>query len=356
MLPSFPPTQPMLPRIELPSELVIAPWPRPPYACDDSPQARAAGVRASRIETLAGAPIGGELVGFDIDAQALRFRVSPDGEPLELPFARFRRLTLSAPWRLDAAARHAPHERLSTATHERSWQATLFDGSTMTGHTLGFVQRPEGWYLYEPIDDGDAVRPLFVPAAACRSMQFGTSSAERAAARWIGSREELQLALEAQRRAPLRSVGEALLELGFVTRAELERALHDASLDPALPLGERLVAAGVLDRADLNTALAYKMGTPMVDLTRFPIEPGAAGRLPLATLREHRALPLMRDGQRLVVAVDELGRVAKLQALAAPAGLQVVPVLAPTGRLSMALRGLPQHVGDDVWGDNVRLH
>lgn len=346
---------PPLPTIELPTEPIIAEWPRPPYACDDSQVSGAPGAQLVRIESLNGAAVSGELVGFDRIARVLRFRAGPDDDPLELVFAQLRRLTLTAPWHLKAPSQHEPLERVSPASHERTWQATLANGGTVSGDTLGFEKRAEGWYFYEPSPQGDAVRPQFVPAAACRSMTLGPSVAERAAERWIGTREELLRALDAQRHVPIRSVGEVLLELGFVTQGQLERALRNDAGDSAHPLGERLVAAGVIDRADLQTALAFKMGTPMVDLSRFPMEAGAAGQLPLATLREHRALPLMRDGRRLVVAVDDLGRVPALQALSTAANTQIVPVLAPQSHLALALRGMPQRTGADVWAENVRL-
>ena len=40
-----------------------------------------------------------------------------------------------------------------------------------------------------------------------------------------------------------------------------------------------LVAAGMIKRSDLRTALAHKMGYPLVDLTRFPVDPVAAAKL-----------------------------------------------------------------------------
>jgi hypothetical protein len=91
-------------------------------------------------------------------------------------------------------------------------------------------------------------------------------------------------------------VGEVLLELGFVTQGQLERALRDGTDDSARPLGERLVASGVIDRADLQTALAFKMGTPMVDLARFPIEAGVWWTVVPG------ALLLLMSGWALVVA------------------------------------------------------
>jgi hypothetical protein len=68
---------------------------------------------------------------------------------------------------------------------------------------------------------------------------------------------------------------------------------------------------------------------------------------------EHSAFPLLQHGDQLIVAVDDLSRVPRLQALQALAGLKVVPVLASHGRIALALAALPQRMGTDRWSDNV---
>jgi uncharacterized protein YcbX len=98
------------------------------------------------------------------------------------------------------------------------------------------------------------------------------------------------------------------------------------------------------------------MGYPVVDLTRFPIDSAAARLLSLAAMLEHRALPVLRHGDRLFVAVDDLARIPRLKALQSLAGLEVVPVLAPRGRLALVLASLPQRMGSDLWGNNVPVN
>jgi hypothetical protein len=146
-----------------------------------------------------------------------------------------------------------------------------------------------------------------------------------------------------------------LIELGLVTGAMLDRVAGRQGRDHDLPLGEMLVNEGLIDRDDLQTALALKMGYPLVDLVRFPIDPRAARVLSHAALLEHRIVPLMRRGDWLIVAIDELTRVPRLQALQALAGLKVVPVLASRARIAIALAALPQRLGSDCWADNVPL-
>jgi hypothetical protein len=141
-----------------------------------------------------------------------------------------------------------------------------------------------------------------------------------------------------------------------VTRGVIERAERARPADAVRPLGEELVAAGLLDRADLKTALAHKMGYPMVDLSRFPVDPQAARRLSARSMLEHNVFPLIEDGDTLIVAVDDLARIPRLQALQGLARLKLVPVLASRAQIRLALGTLPQRLGTDCWADNVPLY
>jgi hypothetical protein len=179
---------------------------------------------------------------------------------------------------------------------------------------------------------------------------------EKAAERWIAMPAQLLAALDAQRTAPIKPLGDALVDLGFVSREMLERAVSEQGPARARPLGEALVAAGLLDSADLQTALAHKMGYPLVDLARFPLDRKAVDKMSHRAMIDNRAVPVMLHGDQLIVAIDNLSRIPRLQSLEALAGLKVVPVLASRERIKLALAALPQRLGSDCWADNVPLH
>ena len=329
-------------------------WPQPPFAHRRMMEALPTGAQPCRLDTLGGATVDAELIAFDPDSAQLRVAIA-GGQPLAIPFERFRRLTLTTPWRLARRARDVPLERVPAAAQERDYRIELHGDEPVSGRTMGHLATDAGLYLYPPSDDGRSVQRVFVPRAMIASMHFGKSAAEAAAERWVATREALVAAVEAQRRAPIVSVGDALIELGFVTRSQIEQALAQQGPERKVPLGELLVAAGYLDRDDLQTALAHKMGYPVVDLTRFPIDATAARRLSRQAILEHRALPLMQHGLKLIVAVDDLARIPPLKALQGLAGLEVVPALAPRGRLALVLSSLAQRLGSDVWASNVPL-
>ena len=205
----------------------------------------------------------------------------------------------------------------------------------------------EGLYLFSPAQDDGALHRVFVPRSAYSRCEFGASAEELAARHWIASPAKLIEALGQQERAPVQPLGQALLALGLLTQAQLDRALKRSG--DKVALGEALVDAGLLSRGDLQTALAHKMGFPLVDLERFPLDPQALALLPRRLAISHRVLPLMLDKERLIVAVDRPGRVLKLRQLDAYAQMPIAPVLALKSQILVALN----RQSGDGWNLNV---
>ncbi len=330
-------------------------WPLPPFAHAQSMSPLPVGPLPCRVESAGGVTFEGEFVEFDVARERMRVRVGRDGDPLWLPFSRMRRLTVLKPWTQAQQAPGAPIERMPAAAQERDYMVELSAGGQVAGRTIGHVRQRCGWFLFAPADGGHAVLRQFVPTATCTGVSLGKSFEEMAAERWVATPEQMLAAALAQLKATIRPLGESLLELGLVTQQELDRAVRAQTLAAnEQPLGEALVSAGLITGADLQTALAHKMGYPVVDLLRFPVDPKAVKRLSAAVMHEHRALPLMQDGNRLFVAVDSLACVATLKALQSVAGLELVPVIAPRGRLNVALAA---HIkSSDVWASNITAY
>ncbi|HMC16623.1 MAG TPA: hypothetical protein VKI18_13385 [Albitalea sp.] len=319
-------------------------WPEPPFTWRHTTPPGAEVAQACRIRTSSGSQVDGYMLGIDMAGATLRFGSTLQSAPLNLPFTRFLCLTLTTAL--------ASTEPLPAAAHESEYRLWLNDedgSAPVLGRSVGHVEREEGLYLFEPVDAHHALLRVFVPRRAYRRCEFGPTSRDSAAEHWIATPEQLAEALHKQASMPVLPIGQSLLNLGLVTRAQLDRALERNS---DAPLGERLVESGVISQADLQTAIAHKMGYPLVDLTRFPIDPNAAHKLPLKTALVHRALPIRIDGMRLIVAVDKPARLAPLQALFALKGFQIVPVLASKSHILLALSSLPHQ---DAWSDNVTM-
>jgi hypothetical protein len=323
-------------------------WPAPPFAWRHQPAPGNNVAQPCRIESQTGTVVDGEMLSFEPAGRRLILRMRADAPVVSVPFARILRLTLTTPLLPVTRSAGDPVERVPAAAQEREY--TLHSNGAaapLIGRTAGHVEATEGTYLFAPVGEESSLQRVFVPRSSTLRFEFGPSAAEVAARLWIDSPCELLAAIELQQRKPVRPLGESLLALGLVTRVQLDRAL--ARQPDEMPLGESLVAAGVIARADLQTAIAHKMGYPLVDLSRFPVDAVAASKLPKRFASSYRAIPLMVDKGRMIVAVDKPSRVVMLEAIHAFAELKVVPVLAPKVQILLAL----ERMSSNVWSHNV---
>lgn len=315
-------------------------WPMPPTGGPRYPAPPPIGSpQPCRIETQTGLSLHGSMTEFDPAKRRLSFRAGTEGPDASLPFASLRRLCLTVALQPLPRPAGTPRERLPAAAQERDYslqQVGQAHAEPLTGRTAGYVETAEGMFLFSPIGEDGAVQRVFVPRAAYSRSEFGPSAEELAARHWIASPAKLLEALDKQQQQPVLPLGQALLALGLLTTAQLERMLR--RIDGKAPLGETLVNEGLVSRSDLQTALAHKMGYPLVDLERFPLDAVALSMLPRRLAVTHRVLPLMRDKhKRLVVAVDRPGRVLKLREHEGFADMPIVPALALKSQILLTL-------------------
>jgi hypothetical protein len=329
-------------RLQGPLEWPVPPFaPRMPWSDDDAPM-------PVTIETPRGYEVDGQMLGFDVMLQSLIFRFDEDGRSLRVDFRRLRRVTLRQPL-VDATARQ------TFASHLRKFRVALTGGGAITGRTAGHVETRAGLYLFTPDENEYTLHRAFVPTASYTRCVLGPSVEEEAALRWIGRPRDLADALDAGTlRRKVLAIGEAIHDLGLVSARQLAVALTRQVAHQRVPLGELLVTEGLLSRADLRTALGHKMGYPLVDLRHFDLEAAALRCVPLDVAFECNALPLLLHGRQLVVAVDNLARVAQLGALPATVGLKIVPVLARRQHIAAALVRAHREFGSRVWNETQR--
>jgi len=288
------------------------------------------------------------MLGFDLACQTLTFGDGAARPAQSLSFSHIRRLTLTSPLQAVPRLGSARGERVPVAAQEREYSLHPGGvGEPLKGRTAGHIETPEGMYLFTPVDEEASLQRVFVPRSSYARYEFGPTAEESAAKLWTARPSELLDAIERQGRKPVLPIGQSLLALGMLTKHQLDRAL--AKLSDGVPLGESLVSSGLISKDDLQTALAHKMGYPLVDLTRFPIDAAAVSKLPRHLVASCRAVPLMLDNDRLIVAVDRPSRIAKLRDIESFARLTVVAVLAPKVQIKMSLESL---LGS-VWAHNV---
>jgi type II secretory ATPase GspE/PulE/Tfp pilus assembly ATPase PilB-like protein len=348
-------------------------WPTPELPAY-GPPVPAAAPMPCQVEGNNGKLINGRLQVLDAVRGAIRFVVPGGRAPLTLRFDQFRRLRL-----LDPLLPLGPQDGGAVVTGFASpplpFTVAFVDGSQWQGQTVGHREDASGLFIFEPVDSEGTVRRTFVPHTAYAELEVGrrvgellveqdslrpdqlaAALAEQRALRErrlgdllvvqkVITTEELDTAIEQQARMPMVRIGEALLGLHYITQEQLDEALEQQQHDRSVPLGELLVRNGRVSRADLQTALARKMGYPLVDVSRFPVETDAVARLPWAVAQRAKALPLVQRGARLVVAMEDPTSRSAVEEVEFGARCKVLPVLAQSAPLAEALHKAYEKLG-----------
>ncbi len=346
------------------------PWPAPPYfefARDKENE------RWGECEIVFrdGSNAKGQLRSFLADAALLVFKPEAGGEPLSIAFSAILKLHLLQPLALRRetlphAASAADTESLRNS-ERYTFRIELVNGEKFLGVTIGHVSALCGLFLFLPEPHGEVSR-CFVPAQAAKVCSIDAPIGEMLIAkkevseeavlaalnmqammrtqklgqyltqhRYL-SPEQLSAALELKRARPQHRLGEVLVELGFMTQAELALALDEDALERTMPVGQILSRKmGIVAEQAVTAAMASKLGIPTVNLkTDIPAE--VAGRIPAATARRCRAVPLCETDGALVVALENPLDAAALEELRGASRMKIMPVCAAPAEIAEALR------------------
>ncbi len=138
---------------------------------------------------------------------------------------------------------------------------------------------------------------------------------------------------------PKRRLGQILVDLGVLEDADIEHALA-AQGSSGRRLGEILLEKGLVTRRNLVEALAVQFGLEFMDLDEQTIDTELATRVSLQMARRHRALPIMRRGDRIIVAMANAADVLALDDIRIAVGGQVTAVLAEAAQIQAAIDDL----------------
>src|SRR5690606_21750597 len=249
-----------------------------------------------------------------------------------------------------------------------TYRITFTDGAQSEGKTMGSHETDFGIFLFPPVNERGTVQRLFVAREVISRCDVGdrigdvlvnhkavtSEQVEQAVAiqtqmrqqklgdilltQQVVTPEQLLLAIEQQGKMPMVRIGEALVALGLVTELQLNEALEQQKRDRSVPLGELLVNMGLVSRIDLQTALARKMGYPLVNLEKFPIEAVALRKVPFNVAHRLMAVPLLLREGSLVVALEDPSIRLILSELEFITQSKVVPVLGQSHQLQWALK------------------
>jgi type II secretory ATPase GspE/PulE/Tfp pilus assembly ATPase PilB-like protein len=359
-------------------------WPSPPFGSYPGPSEHREPL-ACMVQGSNGEIARARLYAIDFEGRTAELQYAPNRPPIVLRFEQFLSLTLADPMApapaggppgaSDAAAAFAERPRVP-------YRILLKNSRSISGKTIGYIERHDGLFLFPPVDNDDRVIRTFLPKESCLSQALGTpigkmlveqqavspEQIEHVAAlqeemrtqkvgeilvkHHVVTSEDLLKALALQSSRPVMRVGEALIELGLIRPEQLEAVLTLQKDDRSAPLGELLVRQNLITRDDLRNALARKMGYPIVDVAHFACDLGALRRVPFAVARRLHVLPLVLNDHSLVVAIEDVTRRAVLDELEFVAQTKVVAALAVAADIDEVLGKAYARIGQ---GDDLGM-
>ena len=104
---------------------------------------------------------------------------------------------------------------------------------------------------------------------------------------------------------PRKPLGQLLLKSGLVTPEDLQAALELARTS-GQRLGEVLVEENLVSRDGIVSALSLQLDTPVIDVNGIRPQPSALKAVPRETALNYQVLPLLVEGNGLIVATPDL--------------------------------------------------
>ena len=140
---------------------------------------------------------------------------------------------------------------------------------------------------------------------------------------------------------PGMSLGNLLLECGVITPSQLEKALSHQHEHPELGrLGQVLLELKMISAERLGLTLAQQLGIAQVSLENFDIQPECLKLVPESLARRYLVVPLMLDGERLIVASPDPTHCELPHLLGFVTGKPVEAVLANANEVEQAISRL----------------
>ncbi|ASD23188.1 type II secretion system protein GspE [Cryobacterium sp. LW097] len=99
----------------------------------------------------------------------------------------------------------------------------------------------------------------------------------------------------------------------------------------------KLVADGVISEVQFAKARAAQANLPFVELADYPVDRLAVALVPVAVCRRHDVLPVLIDGNRLVLAMVDPGNVFAVDDVREASGMRIAQVVAERSDLLAAI-------------------
>lgn len=101
-----------------------------------------------------------------------------------------------------------------------------------------------------------------------------------------------------------KKLGDILIERNIITSAQLQECLHEQKATGKL-LGQVMLDRKFVTKNDLALALSIQVGVPFIEkITEQMVDPAILGKVPLKFLRQHAVIPVIYEGQKMIVTAN----------------------------------------------------
>ena len=344
-------------------------WPMPPQF-SSSLQAGVFTAQDCLIVLNDGNKLVGNLLRFSPDDERLEFQPKRSPTSLSIEFASIQSVRLVQPLALKkrADALEMKGGEVFQASEKQSFVVEFRDGEKFTGETIGFVANKYGLYLFL-VNYGTNVIRYFSPSQAVKDYQIGKQLGQMLVDEAVATKqdidaglqkqqllrsqrigdflttnqivnpEQLAIALKRQKQTPSLKLGEALILENLISQEQLDEALAKQQQNRKLALGEILVDMGVVDKDMIKRTLAKKLGIPVINLRKFAIDPNIIKLVPYSIVRKHTVMPLYRQDDTLIVAVENPMHWEPLDEIRFFTKLTIEPVMASVDDILFVING-----------------
>ncbi|MEK3883606.1 type II secretion system ATPase GspE [Paenibacillus sp. PL2-23] len=136
-------------------------------------------------------------------------------------------------------------------------------------------------------------------------------------------------------------LGDLLVESMIISEAQLQEALQEQR-QTKQKLGDLLISQGYITEQQLIEVLEFQLGIPHVSLYKFQIDPAVTQIIPESMARRYQAIPLQKEGGRLMVAMADPLDYFAIEELRMSTGFRIEPAISTRDELQ---RAIARHYG-----------
>ncbi|REE66676.1 type IV pilus assembly protein PilB [Paenibacillus taihuensis] len=136
-------------------------------------------------------------------------------------------------------------------------------------------------------------------------------------------------------------LGDLLIESSVISEEQLQQALREQSKTKQ-KLGDLLITSGYITEQQLFEVLEVQLGIPHVSLFKYQIDPSITQIIPESLARRYQAIPLHKEGGKLLVAMADPLDYFAIEELRMSTGFRIEPAISSKDELQ---RAIARHYG-----------